>query len=88
MSLVLIRLFLFLLITGLILAGFWQIALMLILGASFIYNPYEFLVMAFCVDCYYTTTPVTFWYTLVVLLVICGGFILRPFLRAIDSENI
>jgi hypothetical protein len=76
-----IRSCLFILITLLILYGAVELALLLVAFASSMYAGYEYMFMGFCVDCYFAPEPYTFWYTLVLSLIVVAGLLFQPFIR-------
>jgi uncharacterized membrane protein len=42
---------------------------------------YEYIALAFCIDCYFSPEPITFWYTTVLTIIVCFGLVAQPFIR-------
>ncbi len=76
-----IRLLMFVGISLLVLYGAVEIALVLLALASIWYHAYEYLFVGFCIDCYFAPEPYTFWYTLMMGLVVVAGIFLQPAIR-------
>jgi hypothetical protein len=75
------RISLFVLIALLILYGAVEVAFVLLALTSIFYAGYEYMFMGFCIDCYFAPEPYTFWYTLIMSLIVVGGIFLQPFIR-------
>ncbi len=78
---ILIRISLVIIVTMLALYGAVEVALVLVAGASLYYAAYEYLFVGFCIDCYFAPEPYTFWYTLMMTVIVIGGLVLQPFIR-------
>lgn len=42
---------------------------------------YEYIPLAFCIDCYFSPEPIMFWYTGVITSIVFFGILLQPFIR-------
>ena len=81
MSHPLTRFFLFVISVMLLLYGALWPAFALIVLASLFYNAYEYMFVAFCIDCYFAPDPFSLWYTMTVSILVVGSMVLRPYLR-------
>ncbi len=82
---ILIRTFIFFVIALLLMQGFFPIALVAVFLVGVFVNAYEYIFLAFFIDCYFSAEPITFWYTLVVFTLVFGSILIRPFIRVAND---
>ena len=76
-----LRIILFVIVALCFLYGSYLVGVVLLFLLSIQYRAYEFIPLAFCIDCYYSPEPIMFWYTGAVTSVVVLGIILQPYLR-------
>jgi H+/Cl- antiporter ClcA len=82
-----IRVALFGVIVMLLLYGLVWPALVLIAIVGLFFNAYEYIFVAFCIDCYFAPDPWALWYTLVITGVVVGAMIVRPYMRVAEPSE-
>lgn len=75
------RIILFLVTALCFLYGSYLIGCALVIFLSLQYNAYEYVALAFCIDCYFSPDPITFWYTTVLTTIVLLGIMVQPFIR-------
>jgi hypothetical protein len=75
-----LRIFFFIATTLCFLYGAYIVGLIFVAFLSCNYRAYEFIALAFCIDCYFSPEPIMFWYTGVVTTVVFVGIALQPFI--------
>lgn len=76
-----LRIFFFVATTLCFLYGAYIVGLIFVGFLALQYRAYEFVALAFCIDCYFSPEPIMFWYTAVVTAVVFLGIVLQPFIR-------
>jgi hypothetical protein len=64
--------------------GLPWLGFILLVFLSVQFAAYEYIALAFCIDCYFSPEPILFWYTGIVTIVVIGGIVLQPFIRRND----
>jgi hypothetical protein len=75
------RIIFFFIITLCFLYGAYIVGLIFVTLLALQYRAYEFIALAFCIDCYFSPEPIMFWYTSVITAIVFGGIFLQPFIR-------
>jgi hypothetical protein len=75
------RLVLFLIISTAVLTGHWLVATFAYLIALRYYNPYECIVLAFCIDVYFSPMGLQLWYTAGSITLFVLALLIRPYIR-------
>lgn len=76
-----LRVFFFIVTALCFLYGAYIIGTIFVAALALQYRAYEFIVLAFCIDCYFSPEPIMFWYTTVITTVVFLGIALQPFIR-------
>jgi hypothetical protein len=76
-----LRVFFFIVIALCFLYGSYIIGLLGVGLLSLQYRGYEFILLAFCIDCYFSPEPIMFWYTITIFVIVLLGINLQPFIR-------
>ncbi len=82
-----LRIILFVAIALCFLYGSYIIGTVFLFFLSLQYRAYEFIPLAFCIDCYFSPEPIMFWYTGIVTGVVFLGIVLQPYLRRHQSPE-
>ncbi|MFN3692668.1 MAG: hypothetical protein ACK4SL_01040 [Candidatus Paceibacteria bacterium] len=76
-----LRIIMFFVTTLCFLYGAYVVGLIFVILLSLQYRAYEFIALAFCIDCYFSPEPIMFWYTTVITIMVFFGIFLQPFIR-------
>jgi hypothetical protein len=76
-----LRIFFFIITALCFLYGAYVIGLIFVGLLALQYRAYEFIALAFCIDCYFSPEPIMFWYTTVITITVFLGIVLQPFIR-------
>jgi len=80
------RIILFLLVAVAVFNGVWWLAIPLALIVLVYTDAFEYIILAWIIDVYYSPVALTFWYTATTVIVVMVLSWIRPYLRWRPSE--